>query len=246
MTLDTGWRYSLVMACAVALSYLLSRRTQRPLGLSPVQRWGVNLGAFCGAMLGAKLPMAVWHPGGALALASWLDNGKTILGGLAGGYAGVELAKAALDVKVKTGDAFVVPVAVGVAVGRIGCFVAGCCYGAPTTLPWGLDFGDGVPRHPTQLYEAVFHLAAAGFFFWARGRGLWKRQLFKLYVMAYAVYRFFTEFIRPERRFFGEWTAYQGACLLLLALFAWLWARDAQASEAGAAADESAADLTPA
>ena len=48
------------------------------------------------------------------------------------------------------------PIAVGLAIGRVGCFLAGLhddTYGLPTALPWGVDFGDGTPRHPTQLYE---------------------------------------------------------------------------------------------
>ena len=77
---------------------------------------------------------------------------------------GVEIAKRAAGVTASTGDAFVVPLAVGIAIGRMGCFVAGLhddTYGNATTLPWGVDFGDGVARHPTQLYDIAFVCAAA-------------------------------------------------------------------------------------
>ena len=214
------------MLSAIAAAWLLSRRRQRALPLDRGQRLGIALGAFCGAMIAAKLPFVLADWQGLLSGAAWLDNGKTIVFGLVGGYFGVEIAKWALEVRVKTGDSFAVPVAVAIAIGRLACFQAGCCYGTPTTLPWGVDFGDG-PRHPTQLYEAAFHLAAAAVllvcerFNWLRG------QRIKFYIMAYLVYRFATEFIRPEPRLWFSLTGYQWACLALLPLFAWLWLRDA-------------------
>ena len=222
--------YSVAMACALTLAYLLSRRAQMSLPLTSRQRAGIGLGAFCGGMIGAKLPMALASSAGLVSFSAWFSHGKTILGGLVGGYAGVEIAKRLLGTSVKTGDSFAAPVAVAVGVGRVSCFIGGCCFGAPTSLPWALDFGDGVPRHPTQLYEMIFHLSLAAFLYWALARGLWKGQLFKLYVMAYLLYRFLTEFIRPEPRLLGSWTAYQGACLLLLPVFGYLWLRDAEAA----------------
>ena len=140
---------------------ILSRRTQRGLGLSRRERVGIGLGAFCGAMIGAKLPFLLADWEGLLSGRAWLENGKTIVFGFVGGYFGVELAKAFLGVRVKTGDSFAVPVAAALAIGRLGCFVAGCCHGTVTNLAWGVDFGDGLRRHPTQLYESVFHLSAA-------------------------------------------------------------------------------------
>ena len=160
---------------------------------------------------------------------AWFDNGKTILFGLVGGYFGVELAKAILEVKVKTGDSFAVPVAAAVAVGRLACFVGGCCFGKPTSLPWGVVFHDGIRRHPTQLYEAAFHASAAVFLAWTERRGLFRLQRIKLYLIAYLVYRFFTEFIRPEPIVALGLTAYQWGALALLPVFAWLWHRDARA-----------------
>jgi phosphatidylglycerol:prolipoprotein diacylglycerol transferase len=218
--------YAAIMLSAIVLGFLLSREPHKQLGLKPRQRWGIGFGAFCGAMIASKLPYVLTHPHGPFCLGAWLDNGKTILGGLVGGYAGVEAAKALLGVKVKTGDSFAAPVAVAVAVGRLSCFVAGCCYGTVTSLPWGMDFGDGRLRHPTQVYEFIFHLTAAAGLAWLKRRGMFRNQLFKLYILSYLAYRFATEFIRPEPRLLGPLTGYQIAALLLILVFAGLWAFD--------------------
>ena len=219
--------YAGIMTTAIAAAFLLSRQRQGSLPLSRTQRFGIALGAFCGAMIAAKLPFLLSDWGRLASGAAWLDNGKTIVFGLVGGYFGVELAKWALDVRVKTGDSFALPVAVGIAIGRLACFIGGCCYGTHTSLPWGVDFGDG-PRHPTQLYESVFHLSAAAVLAvmerhdWCRG------QRIKLYIMAYLIYRFATEFIRPEPTVWLSLTGYQWACLAWLPVFALLWVADAR------------------
>ncbi|MBI3564599.1 MAG: prolipoprotein diacylglyceryl transferase, partial [Elusimicrobia bacterium] len=185
------------MTAALATGAALSRRGHEDLGLTRAQKAALGLGAFVGAMTGAKLGILALDPHASTRVADLLDGGKTILGGLAGGYLGVEAAKWALEIRAKTGDGYAVPVAASIAVGRLGCFVAGCCYGLPTALPWGVDFGDGVPRHPTQLYEALFHGLMAVALSRLKTAGRYPRQLMKLYILSYLAYRFLTEFIRP-------------------------------------------------
>ena len=127
--------------------------------LTDVARYSVIAGAAVGAALGSKLLHWLHQPG--LTLAHWNDpvflmGGKSIVGGLLGGVAGVERVKRWLGESRSTGDLFVLPLCLGMAVGRIGCFLTGLAdhtFGVATTLPWGVDFGDGIPRHPTQLYE---------------------------------------------------------------------------------------------
>jgi len=224
-------RYALVMLAALVTCSLLLRRTQARLPLAWWEKLGIGLGAFCGAMLGAKLPFVLADWNGMISGAAWLSDGKTIMCGIVGGYFGVEIAKWTLDVRVKTGDTFAVPVAVAVAIGRIACFVGGCCYGTPTSLPWGVPFlsaGDSppVPRHPTQLYEAAFHLAMAALLWRLQQRGQLRGNLIKLYILSYLAYRFVTEFIRPEAEILLGLTGYQWAAVALAPLFAWLWWRD--------------------
>ena len=225
-------RYPLIMLAALVTCSLLLRRWQARLPLTPWEKMGLGIGAFCGAFLGAKVPFVLADWQGLVSGAAWLADGKTILCGIVGGYFGVEIAKWSLDIRVKTGDTFAVPVAVAVAIGRVACFVGGCCFGTPTSLPWGVVFPaaqDGVPRHPTQLYEAAFHLSLAGVLFVLQQRGLFRGQLIKLYILVYLAYRFATEFIRPEARLVaGVLTGYQLAALALVPLFVWLWVRDAR------------------
>jgi phosphatidylglycerol:prolipoprotein diacylglycerol transferase len=220
--------YQAIMGCAILTGYVLSRRTQRTLRLAWWERLGILAGAFCGAMITAKLPFVFSDWRAFVSGAAWLASGKTIVCGLAGGYLGVEVAKWSLDIKTRTGDSFAVPVAVSVGIGRFGCFHAECCYGTRTQWPWGVVFPsvDGHPRHPTQMYEAAFHLTAAVCLATLARRGMFRGNLIKLYIIAYAVYRFGTEWIRPELRYLYGMTGYQWSCLLLIGLFSILWYRE--------------------
>jgi uncharacterized radical SAM superfamily Fe-S cluster-containing enzyme/prolipoprotein diacylglyceryltransferase len=220
--LHFDWTYASIMVAAVGTGFALFRRAAAPAGLRFSQVAGVALGAFCGSMIGANLPfvLADWH--GLLSGAAWFHDGKTILAGLVGGYIGAELAEWALDVRQPLCDLFAAPVAAAVGIGRLACFHAGCCHGTVTSLLWGVDFGDGQPRHPTQLYEAAFHLSAAVALYQLQRRGLLRGHLMRLYLVAYFLFRFATEFIRPEERILWGWTGYQWAALALAVIFA-LW-----------------------
>src|SRR5947209_5774632 len=144
--------------------YLAIRRRWRRSAVVPFeQNMWVLVGAVFGALFGSKLLAWLESPGLYFTHLRdpgvWL-GGKTIVGGLLGGWAGVEIAKKALHVTRSTGDLFVFPLIVGTCLGRVGCFLTGLpdhTYGTFTTLPWAVNFGDG-PRHPTQLYEIAFLL----------------------------------------------------------------------------------------
>jgi phosphatidylglycerol:prolipoprotein diacylglycerol transferase len=225
----TPW-YTAIMGLAILTGALVSRFTQRELRLQRYERLGIAIGAFVGAMLGAKLPFVLADWEGLVSGRAWFGDGKTILFGLAGGYLGVVVAKWALEIRTRTGDSFAVPVAAAIAVGRLACFVGRCCYGTPTSLPWGVVFAtvDSQPRHPTQLYEFVFHLVAAAILWWLQTLGLFRGHLIKIYILAYLAYRFASEFIRPEARLWANLTGYQWAAMALAVVFAAIWCRDAR------------------
>jgi len=214
--------YLAIMVAAVGASLLLFFRQARGMGLSRRELLAVALGAFCGGMIGAKLPFVLGDWQGLLSGAAWFHDGKTIVSGLVGAYLGASIVEWALDIRLESCDAFAVPVAVGLAIGRLGCFYAGCCHGTLTSLAWGVDFGDGQLRHPTQLFEAAFHLTAATVLWCFQRRQLLRGRLVRLYFVSYFLFRFGTEFIRPEPRLWLGLTGYQWAALGLAPLFG-LW-----------------------
>ena len=229
-----SWRvaYAVVMIVSVVASIRLMQSRQRRLDLTRSQRLLIGVAAFVGSMVGAKTPFLGDRGWGAFYDGTvWFADGKTILGGIVGGYAAVELAKWIGNIRTRTGDAFALPVAVAVAIGRIGCFVAGCCYGRVTTLPWGVGFplaqdDFGVLRHPTQLYELAFHsVAAATLLVMDRERWLVGNQL-KAYLIAYMIYRFLSEWLRPESTVLLNLTVYQLVSVLIAAILMLLWVRD--------------------
>ena len=124
-----------------------------------------------------------------------IAGGRSILGGLAGAYAGVLLAKRLIGYREPTGDAFAPAIALGMAIGRWGCFFTELP-GTPTRLPWAVTFYDGVPRHPSFLYEIAFQLGMFAVLRWLRPRVRTKGDLFKIYLLAYAAFRFAVEFVR--------------------------------------------------
>lgn len=169
-------------------------------------------GALCGAMFF----------GTANALLSGVHAlGFSMVGGIAGAIAAIEAFKRFTGVSGSTGIVFAAPFAATVAIGRLGCFFSGLAdftYGTPTALPWGIDFGDGIHRHPVQLYES---LAMAAMFvvliqrFIARDH-FWLANGFYLVVGWYALQRFVWEFFKPYATIVGPFNLFHMVCLGLL------------------------------
>jgi phosphatidylglycerol---prolipoprotein diacylglyceryl transferase len=157
----------------------------------------------------------------------WLSGqhgiGRSIEGAVFGGIAAIEVYKRVAGIRVRTGARFALPFAIGVAVGRIGCFLAGIedfTHGTPTSVPWAHDFGDGVPRHPVQLYESAAMAAfAIVYLLCLRLRVNYVVDNgFPLAVGYYAAQRFLWEFLKPYGTLAGPFTLFH---LLSLALFAY-------------------------
>ncbi len=184
--------------------YRRQRRQAVGRGILAPGEFAVAAGCIFGAAIGNKLVFWIEMPH-LLAHywnspAAWL-GGQSMVGGLLGGLIGVEIAKKLTGISRSTGDAFVFPVLLGLMIGRIGCFLAGLAdgtYGNPTSLPWGIDFGDGVSRHPTQLYEIAF----AGVLWVVLAR--WRTALAdrpgllsKLMLVAYLLWRLLIDALKP-------------------------------------------------
>jgi phosphatidylglycerol---prolipoprotein diacylglyceryl transferase len=158
-------------------------------------------GAVFGALIGSKLLHMMEHLPYLLArneLPLWI-GGKSVLGGFLGGTLGVELVKKSIGWTTPTGDPWVPAITVGLIVGRLGCQLSGTwdqTYGAPTTLPWAWDYGDGVGRHPTALYEMMLVTLAFGATRMAKlhqHRG----APFAVFLFFYCAIRFGIEWLKP-------------------------------------------------
>jgi phosphatidylglycerol:prolipoprotein diacylglycerol transferase len=156
--------YGFFVAVGILASVLIRRiELQRLTYPSVVGQGWVGVGALVGAIVGSKLGMVLFvRPTELyalfLAMADWNFEGKTVVGGLIGGYIGVEVCKKIVGIRHSTGDAFAVAIPVAQALGRVGCFLHGCCWGIPTDHWPGLPLL-GVLRHPTPLYESVLDLS---------------------------------------------------------------------------------------
>ncbi|MBQ0960045.1 prolipoprotein diacylglyceryl transferase [Ideonella sp. 4Y11] len=219
----------------IALGVALYRRARQRSGLSALTASGsfaLITGLLLGAAIGNKGVFAVerpdliaaWWAGGPLVL------GQSIVGGLLGGLLGIEAAKALTGQRASTGDLMVTPLIAGLVLGRVGCFLAGLhddTYGLPTALPWGVDQGDGVPRHPSALYEIGFlvllgTLLHRGQARWAAVPGL----CFKLFLSAYLLWRLIGDSLKPVRvEYAGGLSGIQWVCLVALMAYAPLLAR---------------------
>lgn len=181
--------------------------------------WLIPVMALCFGAVGAKLPTVLTLPA-----AGWdsaraalaFTSGQTIVGGLIGGWIGVVSAKRFLGIRERRGNQFAPALALGLAFGRMGCLLQGCCYGSATALPWSVNFGDGLLRHPTQLYEVLFHLTACAVLLLT---GAYRKPggiALKTYFIAYLVFRFGMEFIRVEPRLWLGLTGYQWSALVFV------------------------------
>jgi prolipoprotein diacylglyceryltransferase len=184
------------------------------------------------------LVLAIGAIGGAWAFGS-LNTGfgavphpsHSIAGALVGGIVAVELYKAARGVGGSTGVIWVGPIALGIAIGRWRCLLARLpdeTFGTPTKLPWGVDLGDGIARHPVQIYESLAMLAfLAVYLFALRRRAAWTRdRAFYLFILFYAAQRFVWEFLKPYPRLLGPLDLFQ---LLALAMIFYALVFDARA-----------------
>ncbi len=212
-----------VLAAIALYIYLADRRGR----LTEHTMW-IVVGALVTGAVFAKIS-TVWRffPEADGLADLWLYGGRSILGGLAGAYLGVVVTKRLLGYRQSTGDLFAPAIALGMAIGRVGCFLTEQI-GTATTMPWGITLSPAVaatvpacpacatgqPMHPSFLYEIGFHVAAFAVLWSMRDRVSGDGTSFKGYLLAYGVFRFALEFVRGNPKMaFGL----SGSQLFLLA-----------------------------
>lgn len=203
---------ALAFLCAIFVTVKLAARD----GLPRERIYDLSLWMLLAALVGSKILMLFTEPeyrDNPLQLLSldFLRSGGVFYGGLLGAVvAGYLLMKRYQLPWWKTADACAPGIAIGNFFGRQGCFAAGCCWGKPTTLPWGVKFTElgheitGVPidarLHPTQLYESFAMLLVFLFLLWLHKRKRFSGQVILAYALLYSVIRFSIEFVRDDPR----------------------------------------------
>ncbi|WP_292009092.1 prolipoprotein diacylglyceryl transferase family protein [Chryseobacterium sp.] len=200
--------------------YYLKRKSSEKLSFNTSA--AVLIGATAGALIGSKLIGNLENPYTFLENFSfkriWSNN--TIVGGLAFGLIGVELAKKSVGHKESTGDLIVFPLILAMIIGRIGCFLTGIyeeTYGIPTDSIFGMHLGDQYLRHPVALYEIVFLIMM-----WIYLRLIQKKNkypqgfIFQIFMLCYFTFRFFLDFIKPHAYIVGNLGTIQLVCICVI------------------------------
>jgi phosphatidylglycerol:prolipoprotein diacylglycerol transferase len=203
---------ALAFLCAILITVKLAARD----GLPREKIYDLCLWMLLSSLVGSKILMLFTepeyreHPWQLLSL-DFLRSGGVFYGGLIGAIlSGYFLMRRYRLPWWKTADACAPGIAIGNFFGRQGCFAAGCCWGKPTTLPWGMKFTElgheitgvpvGVPLHPTQLYESFAMLIVFFFLLWLHKHRRFNGQVILFYALLYSVIRFAIEFLRDDPR----------------------------------------------
>lgn len=208
--------YGVFLAIAFLTAILITVRLAERDGLPRQKIYDLCLWMLLASLVGSKILMLFTEPEyrenplGLLSL-DFLRSGGVFYGGLLGAIiAGYLLIRHYKLPWWTTADACAPGIAIGNFFGRQGCFAAGCCWGKPTTLPWGVKFTElghqitGVPidtyLHPTQLYESFAMLLVFFFLLWLHKRKRFRGQVILTYALLYSVIRFSIEFVRNDPR----------------------------------------------
>jgi len=209
----TIYSYGFMLAIAFLVGTLLARAEAKRKKLDPDIIFDLVLVIAAAGIIGARLFYVIGHlqefaerPLSAFAV--W-QPGLVFYGGLlVGAIAVLIFARLRHLFLWDIADTITPSLALGYAIARIGCFLNGCCYGAPTNLPWGVNFFD-TPRHPTQIYSLIYSALIFSILWFSRKKITKPGMLFWFYLGLYSIARFTIEFFRTSQRVIGGLTAAQ-------------------------------------
>jgi len=241
----TIYTYGVLVASGVILGLLYARHQAPRACLDPEKTWNMGICAVLIALLLAKLWLvfSAWdyyvaHPRDILSIATF-QSGGTFYGGVIGAILTIVLYSLVQRMPlISVMDTYAAALPLGHAIGRLGCFFAGCCYGKPTTVPWGIEFKNlaaaqiagtplGIHVHPTQLYEAGAEFVNFVILVWLGARQRFRGELLGTYFLLYGVERGIIEFFRgdPGRTMLFHATIslmqVVSVCLILTGSFLW-------------------------
>lgn len=246
------YSYGVLVAAGFLVGIFCARFQALKLGLDPDLIWNFAIYGILVALVSSKLWLLAseWeyyaaNPGQIFSIAT-LQSAGTFYGGVLGGIVWTFVYTRVTKLPILgVLDVCAAPVALGHAIGRMGCFVAGCCYGKPTSLPWGVTFTSPIARriagtplnvslHPTQLYEAAAEFANFLLLAWLGTRQTFSGQLIGAFFMLYGIERGTIEFLRgdPGRTmmFHDRISLMQIVSLALIVAGALLWRRGLRSS----------------
>ena len=209
-----------ILAFAIGFKYFQYLKRKEGDRLTTTNRSWVLAGAIFGALIGSRLLGGFENPPLIKAANNTLlyfYKNKTVVGGFLGGLVGVELVKKWIGETRSSGDLFVQPILLALIIGRIGCFSMGIyeeTYGLPTAMPWGMNLGDGLSRHPVDLYEIIFLILLWIAFIRIRKKyELRTGAYFRIFMIAYLSFRFLLDIMKPHFNIIGNLSVIQLACV---------------------------------
>lgn len=208
----TIYSYGLMIAIGIMVGLFLARRQAVREGINPDKIMDIAFYVLLVALIGSRLLYVLMNFGeyadDPLKILKIWEGGLVFFGGLLPAAAmGIWYAKRHGLPLWQMTDIFAPSIAIGHAFGRIGCFLAGCCYGRPSTLPWAVTFTDyrslapqGIPLHPVQLYGSLSLFALFIFLLVLRKKRTFYGEIFWSYAFCYSIGRFLFEFWRGDPR----------------------------------------------
>ena len=243
--------YGVLVASGLIVGLYVATRLSEREGLNKDEIYNLGVYIALAGIIGSKGALVIqdwkeyWHDPRQLISTTLLQSGGIFYGGLILALiVAIWYAHRRQIPFLKTADAFAPGIAIGHALGRLGCFSAGCCWGLPTSLPWGVTFTNpysnqtvgvplDVPLHPTQLYEAAAEFIIFLFLYTQYRKKQFDGQMLGWYLVLYSTARFLVEFLRSHEvdavLWQGGLSAAQGVSLVLIGAGAYLlWLRPHQ------------------
>ena len=227
--LDLGflkiYSWGFMVAIAFIAATIIAAREAKRKKIDPEKIYSLVAYIIIGAIIGSRIAYLLFNPTSISDIFKFWEGGLSFHGGFIGGvlFGFFYVRKNKLNFW-KITDICTPSIPLAQAIGRIGCFLRGCCYGIETTLPWGINYLKEI-RHPTQIYSSLALLIIFIFLSKQKYKKNFNGSLFLTYIIIYSVFRFFIEFIRTEPRILFSLTGAQLVSIVLVGASLFLFSK---------------------